>query len=59
MPTIGKGRFSGLAVVSFSKLGVIFCALLPLEGVLERAAEDNVVNLPDLLIRTGGALSRL
>jgi hypothetical protein len=48
-----------LAVVSFSKPGVIFCAPLPLEGVLERAAEDNVVNLLDLLIRTGGALSRL
>ena len=59
MPTIGKRGLSSLRGVSVSKLEVIFCAPLPLKGVLKRAAEDNFVNLLILFIGIGEGLPRL
>jgi hypothetical protein len=59
MPTIGKRGLSCLRGVSVSKLEVIFCAPLPLKGVLKRAAEDNFVNLLTLFIGVGKGLPRL
>jgi hypothetical protein len=59
MPTIGKRGLSCLKGVSVSKLEVIFCAPLPLKGVLKRAAEDNFVNLLIRFIGVGEGLFRL